>query len=239
MTESEWLGGDLSAQLRFAQERLSARRQRLLAVAMCRAAAPDHPDVRAALDVIDRYADGTAPPAEVERVRGRCREVALGAYEDYRRAVDAGEPAAPSALIDVAWAVAFAAAATNPVPLDSIAERFASGSDSSLRAATLGEHANLAEPAWSDLAAPLRAIVLEVAGNPFREVPFDPTWRTDTARALARQMYERREFSAMPILADALQDAGCDSDDVLNHCRDVQQVHARGCWVLDAVLELA
>jgi hypothetical protein len=69
-------------------------------------------------------------------------------------------------------------------------------------------------------------------------VPFDPDWCTDTARALARQMYDRREFSAMPILADALQDAGCENDDVLNHCRDPRQVHVRGCWVLDAVLGL-
>ena len=49
-------------------------------------------------------------------------------------------------------------------------------------------------------------------------------------------MYETRDFSAMPILADALQDAGCDNDDVLNHCRDAKQVHVRGCWVVDLVL---
>ena len=49
---------------------------------------------------------------------------------------------------------------------------------------------------------------------------FSPSWRTDTALALAVQMYEGREFSAAPILADALQDAGCDSADVLDHLRD-------------------
>jgi hypothetical protein len=49
-------------------------------------------------------------------------------------------------------------------------------------------------------------------------------------------MYESRDFSAMPILADALQDAGCDSDAILAHCRDVKQVHVRGCWVVDLVL---
>ena len=54
--------------------------------------------------------------------------------------------------------------------------------------------------------------------------------------ALARGMYESRDFSAMPILADALQDAGCDNDEVLNHCRDPKQVHVRGCWVVDLVL---
>jgi hypothetical protein len=48
-------------------------------------------------------------------------------------------------------------------------------------------------------------------------------------------MYESRDFSAMPILADALQVAGCDDEDVLNHCRG-SKPHARGCWALDAVL---
>jgi hypothetical protein len=66
---------------------------------------------------------------------------------------------------------------------------------------------------------------------------FAPSWRTDTAVSLARQMYDAREFSAMPILADALQDAGCDNDEVLKHCRDPKQVHVRGCWVCDLVLE--
>ncbi|WP_439624169.1 hypothetical protein [Gemmata sp.] len=48
-------------------------------------------------------------------------------------------------------------------------------------------------------------------------------------------MYESRDFSAMPILADALQDAGCEHEAVLAHCRDPQQVHVRGCWVVDLV----
>jgi hypothetical protein len=72
--------------------------------------------------------------------------------------------------------------------------------------------------------------------GPFPAAPFSSEWRTDTAVSLARTMYEAREFSAMPILADALQDAGCDNDDVLSHCRDANQAHVRGCWVVDLVL---
>jgi hypothetical protein len=72
--------------------------------------------------------------------------------------------------------------------------------------------------------------------GPAQIVPFSADWCTDTAVSLAKQMYESREFSAMPILADALQDAGCDNDDVLNHCRDANQTHVRGCWVVDLVL---
>ena len=76
----------------------------------------------------------------------------------------------------------------------------------------------------------------DIFGNPFRPVTFSPDWRTSTAVALAKSMYDSRDFSAMPILADALQDAGCDSDDILNHCRDTGGVHVRGCWVVDLVL---
>ncbi|MDY3558780.1 hypothetical protein R5W23_005937 [Gemmata sp. JC673] len=76
----------------------------------------------------------------------------------------------------------------------------------------------------------------DIFGNPFRPVTFSPEWRTDTTAALAAQMYESRDFGAMPVLADALQDAGCDSDDILNHCRGPGP-HVRGCWVVDLVLE--
>ena len=75
-----------------------------------------------------------------------------------------------------------------------------------------------------------------LVGNPFRPATFDPAWRTSTAVALSSQIYDMRDFSPMPILADALQDAGCDRDDILNHCRDAKQVHVRGCWVVDRVL---
>jgi hypothetical protein len=48
-------------------------------------------------------------------------------------------------------------------------------------------------------------------------------------------MYDARDFSAMPILADTLQDAGCEDEDVLNHCRG-EMLHVCGCWVVDMVL---
>jgi len=74
-----------------------------------------------------------------------------------------------------------------------------------------------------------------IFGNPFRPVTFSPEWRTSTAIMMAQGMYESRDFGAMPILADALQDAGCDNDDVLTHCRGTGP-HVRGCWVVDLVL---
>jgi hypothetical protein len=79
-------------------------------------------------------------------------------------------------------------------------------------------------------------LIREIFGNPFRPVAVDPAWRTSTVLALAQGIYDERAFARMPILADALQDAGCNSADILTHCRDPQQVHVRGCWVVDLVL---
>jgi hypothetical protein len=79
-------------------------------------------------------------------------------------------------------------------------------------------------------------LVRDIFGNPFRPAAFDHQWRTSTAVALAQQIYDSRDFSAMPILADALQDAGCNNDDILDHCRAENAIHVRGCWVVDLVL---
>ena len=79
------------------------------------------------------------------------------------------------------------------------------------------------------------ALARDIFGNPFRPVTFDPAWRTADATGIAARMYESRDFSAMPILADALEEAGCTNADVLLHCRE-PGVHVRGCWVVDLVL---
>lgn len=74
-----------------------------------------------------------------------------------------------------------------------------------------------------------------IVGNPFRPVAFAPEWRTTVAVGIAAQMYESREFGNLPVLADALEEAGCDHPAVLAHCREPGE-HARGCWVVDGVL---
>jgi hypothetical protein len=66
----------------------------------------------------------------------------------------------------------------------------------------------------------------------FRTINFNSSWLSSKAVSLAQQMYVSRDFTAMPILADALQDAGCDNDEILNHCRQPGE-HFRGCWVVD------
>jgi hypothetical protein len=67
-------------------------------------------------------------------------------------------------------------------------------------------------------------------------VKFDPQWRTSDVLGLARGINADLAFDRMPILADALQDAGCDNDELLNHFRDTSATHVRGCWALGLVL---
>jgi hypothetical protein len=71
---------------------------------------------------------------------------------------------------------------------------------------------------------------------PFRDIAIAPAWRTSDVMALARGIFDEKAFDRMPILADALQDAGCDNDEVLSHCRAERWEHVRGCWVLDLLL---
>ncbi len=79
-------------------------------------------------------------------------------------------------------------------------------------------------------------LLRDIFGNPFRPVTLDPAWLTSDVLALARGIYEERAFDRMPILADALQDAGCTNEEVLKHCRNTSLTHVRGCWVVDLVL---
>jgi len=75
-----------------------------------------------------------------------------------------------------------------------------------------------------------------IFGNPFRPaVSIDPEWLTSTVAALAQGIYADNAFDRLPFLADALQDAGCDHSDILNHCRE-PNTHGRGCWVVGALL---
>jgi hypothetical protein len=76
------------------------------------------------------------------------------------------------------------------------------------------------------------ALLRDVIGNPFRPVAFDPAWRTEHTVGIASKVYEARDSAAMPVLADALEEAGCDNADILAHCREGGD-HVRGCWVVD------
>jgi hypothetical protein len=82
-------------------------------------------------------------------------------------------------------------------------------------------------------------LLRDVFGNPFRPNP--PlaasvlSWNDGTVRRIAEGVYQERAFDRLPVLADALQDAGCDHDDLIRHCRSAGP-HVRGCWAIDLIL---
>jgi hypothetical protein len=79
------------------------------------------------------------------------------------------------------------------------------------------------------------SLLRDIFGNPFRPVTIDPSWLTPTVISLAQAIYNDQAFDRLPILADALEDAGCDQAELLAHCRGPGP-HVRGCFVVDALL---
>jgi hypothetical protein len=81
-------------------------------------------------------------------------------------------------------------------------------------------------------------VLREIVGNPFRPVSLSPAWLTwhgGTIPKLAQAIYDERTFDRLPILADALEGAGCTDAEILGHCRGPGP-HVRGCFVVDALL---
>jgi hypothetical protein len=78
-------------------------------------------------------------------------------------------------------------------------------------------------------------IIRDAIGNPFQPPTIDPSWLTDGTIPISEFIYKEQAFDRMPILGDVLENAGCDNDLILSHCRS-QSRHARGCWVVDAIL---
>jgi hypothetical protein len=234
MTESEWLkSGDPILHFEHDRGWPSARRQRLFAVACCRRLEHLLADKRwgDAIEIAERYADRRAKRAELfpalaelviapssRQTHGTVRDQSCGvsvrwACEPHRRKYGA------MVAVNAAAAVAYAA-----LPPDELYVPPAESPHGALWYA--------AERAEKDAQL---ALLYEVCGDPFRPIAFLPEWRTSTVLALARQMYESRDFAAMPILADALQDDGCTDDANLTHCRG-SGPHVRGCWVVDGLL---
>ncbi len=75
----------------------------------------------------------------------------------------------------------------------------------------------------------------DVCRTYFLWIKMNPAWRTSTTIGIAQGIYDDRAFDRMPILADALQDAGCENAEILTHCRG-EGPHVHGCWVVDLVL---
>jgi hypothetical protein len=213
MTEDEWLTATDWRKMRTGagKGRHSPRKVRLFSAACCRRIQHLFEDARtdAVLEQCEQYADGLI-------TRRQLNKAEAAALKAIREAVDKFGPNALAWARDAPWRTARD---------DSIWE----GAESCLRALAPDTRAEL--PAQT-------ALFRDVFGNPFRRARVRAEWLTTDVVALARTMYESRDFSAMPILADALQDAGCDNEYVLAHCREFGGVHVRGCWVVDLVLGL-
>jgi hypothetical protein len=82
------------------------------------------------------------------------------------------------------------------------------------------------------------SLLRDIIGNPLRPVFIDPSclaWNDAIIPSIAEGIYAERAFGRMPILHDALLDAGCNDEVLLSHCRNPEG-HVRGCWALDLIL---
>ncbi len=214
MTEDEWLScSDPTLMMRWLRGRVSNRKFRLAAVAVARLLAHRLPDdLRSAVDVGERAADGQASREEQVEFVSRL----------YSVVVDHGKRTGENWFVvntaeDIS-AVYSAIRAVGCAPPDRDV------ANSPAWKLTLGANAERHPPLLKD-----------IVGNPFRPIVFSPELRTSMVVSLAQQMYESRDFSGMPILADALEDQGCGDQNILSHCRGPGP-HVRGCWAVDRVL---
>jgi hypothetical protein len=194
--------------LQFVQGKASERKLRLFAVACCRRIWHLLSDrSKQVVQVAERFAEGLATNEERLDAINSVRWYMRG----YPHAVRtrAAVRAASEDAHDAAHAtghVVYALAGRAAVP----------------RAGALAAHCCL-----------LRDII-----NPFRLTLTDPAWIAwdgCVVKDMAQTIYEERAFGRLPILADALEDAGCTSEELLAHCREPGE-HVRGCWAVDVLL---
>jgi hypothetical protein len=202
----------------------SERKLRLMMVAALRAVW-DHlrdPRSRAAVEVAERHADDP-DPAALEAAGSAAER----AYHDVTEPWDATDPDKVLAgrTAHPAWCV------TEPESLHDDSGGLPFWADTVCGLETADIPGRTREEAG---AFHLR-LFHDIFPNPFRPVSLDPAWLTPTVVQLARGIYVDRAFDRLPILADALQDAGCENADVLDHCGG-SGPHARGCWAVDLVL---
>lgn len=216
MTEVAWLNGtDPKPMLEFLDGKLSDRKARLFAVACCRRAWHLLVDQRSrqAVEVAERFADGLATDQEL---------------------VDASTDAWQFTLHLVHDDQAYSHLDNNTLNAADIPAFAAEEVVAPLRVITAAQRA-LGVPEGEAQAEVLRCIF----GNPFRHVAIDATWRyweAGTIGKIAQGIYDDRAFERLPILADALEEAGCTNTHLLQHCRS-EGLHSWGCWPVDLLLE--
>lgn len=216
MTEQEWLtcGDPIDMLLVSPGREADDRKVRLFLVGCCRRIWDDMtPANRAAVEVAERFADGAATGDELRDAEGRS-----ALYRDVGDEEPLPEDQPPSYWCDVtAWKATVRRPHLGVGDVCDAARRVAEDRS--------GE--------WEEI---VQARLLRcVLGNPYRPAAVSPSWLTPTVVSLAEGIYTERAFDRMPVLADALEEAGCDNADLLAHCRG-DDPHARGCWVIDRLL---
>jgi hypothetical protein len=214
VTEAEWLDGDEPMRMiDFLAWRTSKRKLRLFACACCRRIWDLLTDEasRDAVEIAERHADGRATDWELNAAWRSIEQMGLlGASEAAQLACQFEAQTAAEA------AVAWAAVPCYGTNRDDLAENRI-----------------------------LAGLARCVFGNPFRRLPtLDPlwlSWQDGTIANLAQALYEERELpqgtldaTRLSILADALEEAGCADEAILDHLRQ-PGLHVRGCWVVDLV----
>jgi hypothetical protein len=209
LTESEWLAArDPRVLFRQVQHTAGDRKVRLFACACCRLVWPRLAAAsRTAVETAERFADGETTRSALTRKQNEAWEL-VNRQE---------EKSADEFAATIAWQAAFRITEADP--------------DTFLRRASRAMGRRNAR-------ATLLALLRDVFGNPFRPPAVDPawlSWQDGTVTNLARSIYDGRAFERLPILGDALEEAGCADAGLLEHCRG-PGAHARGCFVLDGIL---
>lgn len=214
MTEAEWLAcTDPIPMLEFLEWVASDRKPRLFGAACCRASwsLMLEPEIRRAVELSEAFVDDAEVWHALEEAVQQVEDINMEVFE-----IGWGGGATTPGL----WyrTAAVVEATRHPVRVKFIPAKLALAAEEMAAEYPLqGEDIRL---------------VHEIFGNPFRLAPLDSAWMTPTAVALSQKVYDSLDFSLLPIVADALEEAGCNDTDLLDHCRQPGP-HARGCWVVD------
>jgi hypothetical protein len=241
LDETTWLTAtDPSPMLAFLREagQASDRKLRLFSVACCRRIWPLLADEasRRAVEVAERFADGSAGKAELQLAHQAATALLPDADTSVDHGLDVANAAVHAAELTLRDGVYdatahAAAAAARAVAGFAAMDQASSDEFAPMRAYFMGEDAERAAQA---------DILRDVFGPiPFREIRIDPAWvewNDGTVRRISQGIYDEKAFGRMVILADALLDSGCDCEEMIEHCREQGKVHVRGCWCLDLLL---
>jgi hypothetical protein len=224
MTETDWLNSlDLVELLRSRLGKAGDRKFRLFACGCLRRIWRYLVDdrSRAAVETAERYADRQAIFADLRQARAAAQEAV-----NTLAGSQGGPSRSRSEESHARWQAVQAAAA---VVQDTGWDVACQTAELAMRA--LGVHAMEEHEAQCRL-------LRDVFGNPYHPVRLEKAWlnwNSGLAPHMAKMLYEQSSFEELPILADALEDAGCDNYLVLDHLRSGEE-HTRGCWVLDTLL---